>query len=61
MDLCHQADDEEDEGDGSSREALLDKTTSKPPLTNTDDNQRCLPIPSLHVGSRQRLVILVCY
>lgn len=59
VDLCHQADDEEDEGDCSSREALLDKTTIKPPLSNMDRNQKCLPIPSLHVGSRQRVVILI--
>ncbi|KAL2930772.1 Cationic amino acid transporter 2 [Bienertia sinuspersici] len=59
VDLCHQADDDEDDGDNSSSESLLDKTTSKPSLSNTDHNQRCLPIPSLHVGSRQRAVILI--
>ncbi|XP_021722994.1 tobamovirus multiplication protein 1-like isoform X1 [Chenopodium quinoa] len=58
VDLCHQADDEEDDGDSSSCEALLDKTNSKPPLSNIDGNKNCLPVPSLHVGSRQRFVIL---
>ncbi|XP_048490627.1 tobamovirus multiplication protein 1 isoform X2 [Beta vulgaris subsp. vulgaris] len=59
VDLCHHADDEEDEGDNNYREALLDKTTKEPQFTIMDNSQRCFPIPSLHVGSRQRVVILV--
>lgn len=57
IDLCHQADDEDDEG-GSSRKALLTKT-KQPASSDSDSNQRCLPIPSLRVGSRQRMVIVV--
>ncbi|KAJ8449959.1 hypothetical protein Cgig2_029321 [Carnegiea gigantea] len=57
IDLCHQADDEDDEG-GSSRKPLLTKT-KQPASSDSDSNQRCLPIPSLRVGSRQRMVIVV--
>lgn len=57
IDLCHQADDEDDER-GSSRKALLEKI-SKPVSSDIESSQRCLPIPSLRVGSRQRIVVLV--
>ncbi|XP_057544281.1 tobamovirus multiplication protein 1 [Amaranthus tricolor] len=59
VDLCHQADDEEDEGDNTSLEALLDRTNSKPHLSNIARNQHCLPFRSIHVGNRQRAVILI--
>lgn len=59
VDLCHQADDEDDEDeDCSSQEALLEKTL-KPNLTSIDNHRACIPLRSFHIGSRQKIVILV--
>ncbi|KAL9232254.1 hypothetical protein vseg_007382 [Gypsophila vaccaria] len=58
VDLCHQNDDEDD-GDSSSSAALLDKASSKLSLSDIDGEQKCLSIPCIHVGGRQRMVILV--
>ncbi|KAK9696940.1 hypothetical protein RND81_08G005900 [Saponaria officinalis] len=59
VDLCHQTDDEDDDGESSSSVALLNKPTSKPASSDIDSDQKCLHIPSIHVGGRQRVVILV--
>ncbi|KAK9267929.1 hypothetical protein L1049_010366 [Liquidambar formosana] len=59
VDLCHQADDEHDEDEEcSSEEALLEKT-NKPTSLSTDNRSTCFPLRSIHVGSRQKIVILV--
>ncbi|CAK9139240.1 unnamed protein product [Ilex paraguariensis] len=58
VDLCHQANDEEDEDEGcSSQEALLDKTNR--PQSNTDSHRKCCSFRCFRIGSRQRVVILV--
>ncbi|KAH9627389.1 hypothetical protein KSS87_001228 [Heliosperma pusillum] len=57
VDLCHQVDDDED--DESTSTTLLDKATSKAASSDIDSDQKCLPIPSINVGGRQRVVILV--
>jgi hypothetical protein len=60
VDLCHQANDEDDEDEESSfQEALLDKTSNKPSSSNTDGHRKCFPLHFLHVRSRQKIVILV--
>ncbi|XP_015876891.2 tobamovirus multiplication protein 1 isoform X2 [Ziziphus jujuba] len=60
VDLCHQADDEDEEYEESSfHESLLEKTFNEPSSSNTDNHRRCLPFRLVHVGSRQRIVVLV--
>ncbi|XP_035544693.1 tobamovirus multiplication protein 1-like isoform X3 [Juglans regia] len=60
VDLCHQANDEDDEyEESSSQEALLDKTLNKPSSSKTDGHRKCFPLRFFNVGSRQKIVILV--
>ncbi|GAY35101.1 hypothetical protein CUMW_014280 [Citrus unshiu] len=60
VDLCHQPDDEEEEEDEEHGflEALLKRSLSKPGSPNTDTRRICVPFHSIHVGSRQKIVIL---
>ncbi|KAK2985751.1 hypothetical protein RJ640_025759, partial [Escallonia rubra] len=58
VDLCHQAKDEEDEDEGCSpREALLEKMNKRD--VNADSSRRCCSFRVLHIGSRQKVVVLV--
>ncbi|KAM7524966.1 hypothetical protein LguiA_014868 [Lonicera macranthoides] len=58
VDLCHQANDEDDEDEVCSpREALLEKLNK--PRSHTDSHRKCCSFPVIHVGSRQKIVILV--
>ncbi|KAJ4980277.1 hypothetical protein NE237_031114 [Protea cynaroides] len=60
VDLCHQANDEdEDDEDNSFQEALLEKTQVKTGSSNRDSRRKCCPFHAIHVGSRQKCVILV--
>ncbi|KAB1221362.1 Tobamovirus multiplication protein 1 [Morella rubra] len=60
VDLCHQANEEEDEYEESSyEEALLDKSLNKPGSSNTDGRRKCFPVRFGHLGSRQKIAILV--
>ncbi|KAG6642192.1 tobamovirus multiplication protein 1-like isoform X1 [Carya illinoinensis] len=60
VDLCHQANDEDDEyEESSSQEALLDKTSNKPSSSKTDGHRKRFPLHFFNVGSRQKIVILV--
>ncbi|XP_031256558.1 tobamovirus multiplication protein 1 isoform X1 [Pistacia vera] len=60
VDLCHQANDEEDDDEESStQQALLDNSKSKPGVSNIHDRWRCCPLKGIHVGSRQKIVIVV--
>ncbi|GAY51993.1 hypothetical protein CUMW_138510 [Citrus unshiu] len=57
VDLCHQANDEEDDDDeNSSQQALLDNLISR---SNTGGRRKCCPFQGIHVGSRQKFVIVV--
>ncbi|KAL6952555.1 hypothetical protein U1Q18_047447, partial [Sarracenia purpurea var. burkii] len=58
VDLCHQANDEDDEDECSPQEALLERPSNKP-HSNVDSHIRCCPFHAIHVGSRQKVVILV--
>ncbi|XVF71200.1 hypothetical protein PTKIN_Ptkin12aG0017000 [Pterospermum kingtungense] len=60
VDLCHQANDEED-GDeqNSSQQALLESSKSKAGLSNTESRRKCCSFQGIHVGSRQKFVIVV--
>ncbi|XP_052179483.1 tobamovirus multiplication protein 1 [Diospyros lotus] len=59
VDLCHQANEEDDEDEECSpREALLERTSSKPD-SNSDTHRKCCSFRASHVGSRQKVVILV--
>ncbi|XP_048438172.1 uncharacterized protein LOC125476332 isoform X5 [Pyrus x bretschneideri] len=59
VDLCHQADDEDDEDEGNFREALLEQTFSRPDSLDRDSHRTCFPLRFIRIGSRQRIVILV--
>uniref|UniRef100_A0A6V7QZ40 THH1/TOM1/TOM3 domain-containing protein n=1 Tax=Ananas comosus var. bracteatus TaxID=296719 RepID=A0A6V7QZ40_ANACO len=60
VDLCHQTNDEEEEDDEHTyNEALLDKRKNKPGAMHADVRRRCCSFRSIHVGSRQKFVILV--
>ncbi|XP_042478905.1 tobamovirus multiplication protein 1-like isoform X2 [Macadamia integrifolia] len=60
VDLCHQANDEDEEDeDNSFREALLEKAQVKPGSSNQDSHRKCCPFHVIHVGNRQKFVILV--
>lgn len=60
VDLCHQANDEDDEDeDSSSQEALLDKNSNKSSSSKTDTHRKCFPLRFHHIGSRQKIVMLV--
>ncbi|KAJ4975074.1 hypothetical protein NE237_000180 [Protea cynaroides] len=60
VDLCHQANDQDEEYEDSSfQEALLEKTQAKPGSSNRDSHRKCFPFQAIHVGSRQKFVILV--
>ncbi|KAG2600752.1 tobamovirus multiplication protein 1-like isoform X2 [Panicum virgatum] len=57
VDLCHQTNDEDEEDVRSHREALLDRTKTKPGIHPVNIHQRCCP--GIQLGSRQKFVILV--
>ncbi|KAJ0017068.1 hypothetical protein Pint_10021 [Pistacia integerrima] len=60
IDLCHQADDEEEDDDEYGfLEALLKRSLHKPGSSSADSHRICFPFQSIHVGSRQKIVILV--
>ncbi|CAO2178251.1 unnamed protein product [Urochloa humidicola] len=57
VDLCHQTNDEDEEDVRSHHEPLLDRTKTKPGIRFVSIRQRCCP--GIHLGSRQKFVILV--
>ncbi|RXH98984.1 hypothetical protein DVH24_011309 [Malus domestica] len=61
VDLCHQADDEDDEDEGSFREALLERTFSRPDSLDRDSHRTCFPLRFIRIGSRQRIVTLLVF
>ncbi|XAR72447.1 hypothetical protein NMG60_11019085 [Bertholletia excelsa] len=59
VDLCHQANDEDDEDEECSpQETFLEGTSSKQ-HSNADSHRTCCSLRVIHVGSRQKVVILV--
>ncbi|KAA3479042.1 tobamovirus multiplication protein 1-like isoform X1 [Gossypium australe] len=60
VDLCHQADDEEEEDDEQGfLEALIQNSLNRPRSSPADSRRSCYPFRLIHVGSRQKIVILV--
>ncbi|XVF40170.1 hypothetical protein PTKIN_Ptkin01aG0090100 [Pterospermum kingtungense] len=60
VDLCHQADDEEEEDDEQGfLEALLQNSLNRRRTALSDGRRICYPFRLIHVGSRQKIVILV--
>ncbi|KAK8608088.1 hypothetical protein V6N13_023522 [Hibiscus sabdariffa] len=60
VDLCHQADDEEEEDDEQGfLEALIQNSLNRPRSSLADGRRLCYPFRLIHVGSRQKIVILV--
>lgn len=58
VDLCHQNNNDEDEEEGCSpREALLEKMEK--PNSSRDRCRRCCSFRLSHIGSRQKVVLLV--
>lgn len=57
VDLCHHTNDDDDDDGYNPQEALLDKMNKTIPQTN--GRRRCCTFRSLHIGSRQKIVILV--
>lgn len=63
MDLCHQANEEEDEEEEDDDEncinqALLEVLKTEPGSPHVKDHRRCC-FQGIHVGSRQKYVIMV--
>ncbi|XP_008793615.1 tobamovirus multiplication protein 3-like isoform X4 [Phoenix dactylifera] len=59
VDLCHQANDEDEEDDESSyNEALLEKSETKSSSLHTDGHRRCCSFRTMHIGNQQKFVIL---
>ncbi|XP_039034643.1 uncharacterized protein LOC120170864 isoform X2 [Hibiscus syriacus] len=60
VDLCHQADDEEEEDDEQGfLEALIQNSLNRPRSSVADGRRLCYPFCLIHVGSRQKIVILI--
>lgn len=60
IDLCHQANGEEDDdGENSTQQPLLENSKSKPDSSNVDSRRKCCSLQAIHVGNRQKIVILV--
>lgn len=59
VDLCHQANDEDDEDEESSPQENLLLRASYKPHSNAESHRTCCSFRTIHVGSRQRVVILV--
>ncbi|XP_042006241.1 tobamovirus multiplication protein 1-like [Salvia splendens] len=57
VDLCHHPTDEEEDEDCNPHEALLEKMNKTSPQTN--GNRRCCTFRLSHIGSRQKIVIVV--
>ncbi|XP_022759123.1 tobamovirus multiplication protein 1-like isoform X2 [Durio zibethinus] len=60
VDLCHQANDEEDgDEENGSQQVLLESSKNKAGLSNTDSRWKCCSFQGIHVDSRQKFVIVV--
>ncbi|KAI4298241.1 hypothetical protein L6164_031822 [Bauhinia variegata] len=59
VDLCHQRDEEDDDEGSFVEEAFLEKTLNESRLASIDSHRKCFPVRLFHVGSRQKIVILV--
>ncbi|XP_039049288.1 tobamovirus multiplication protein 1-like isoform X2 [Hibiscus syriacus] len=59
VDLCHQTDDEEEEDEHGLEEALLQNSLNRPRSSILDNRRICYPFRLIHVGSHQKIVILV--
>ncbi|XP_047950929.1 tobamovirus multiplication protein 1-like isoform X5 [Salvia hispanica] len=57
VDLCHHPNDEEEDEDCNPHEPLLEKMNKTSPQTN--GNRRCCTFRLPHIGSRQKIVIVV--
>ncbi|XP_038996478.1 uncharacterized protein LOC120121077 isoform X1 [Hibiscus syriacus] len=59
-DLCHQTNDEEDGvEEHNSQQPLLESSKNKTGLSNIDMRRKCCSFQGIHVGSRQKFVIVV--
>lgn len=58
VDLCHQAKDEEEDDENGINESFLAKATKRG-SSHLDGRRRCCSFRSMHIGSRQKFVILV--
>lgn len=61
VDLCHQANDEDEEDDDSCQEYLLEKPKTLQGPSYLDHHKKCSLFHCMHVGSRQRCVVVVIF
>ncbi|XP_027916223.1 tobamovirus multiplication protein 1 isoform X3 [Vigna unguiculata] len=59
VDLCHQADDDDDYEGSFCENPLLEKTSNESNIANIDSHRKCFPLRLSRVGNRQKIVILV--
>ncbi|KAH1050233.1 hypothetical protein GLYMA_08G084000v4 [Glycine max] len=59
VDLCHQADDDDDYEGSFCDNPLLEKTSNESNLASIDSHRKCFPFWFARVGNRQKIVILV--
>ncbi|KAH1134102.1 hypothetical protein AAZX31_05G119300 [Glycine max] len=59
VDLCHQADDDDDYEGSFCDNPLLEKTLNESNLASIDSHRKCFPFRFARVGNRQKIVILV--
>ncbi|KAJ6796774.1 tobamovirus multiplication protein 1 [Iris pallida] len=59
VDLCHQAKDDEEDDENCTNESLLEKEKTITGTLHADGRRRCCSFRNIHVGSRQKFVILV--
>ncbi|XP_017406021.1 tobamovirus multiplication protein 1 isoform X1 [Vigna angularis] len=59
VDLCHQADDDDDYEGSFCENPLLEKTSNESNIASIDSHRKCFPLRLSRVGNRQKIVILV--
>ncbi|KAJ6803216.1 tobamovirus multiplication protein 1 [Iris pallida] len=59
VDLCHQAKDDEEDDENCLTESFLEKEKNVSGTLHADGWRRCCSFRNIHVGSRQKFVILV--
>ncbi|KAF3794761.1 Tobamovirus multiplication protein 1 [Nymphaea thermarum] len=59
VDLCHQANDVEEDEDDSVYQLLMEKSKTRAGVQHVENRRKCCPVLAMHIGSRQKIVILV--
>ncbi|CAN6446468.1 unnamed protein product [Victoria cruziana] len=59
VDLCHQANDVEEDEDDYVYQLLLEKSKSRAGVQHVEGRRKCCPVLAMRIGSRQKIVILI--